>query len=426
MARLYKNQKHVDKIVQMMEEMKKNETEVPNGVYNALFQTLATLRRVKDLHSWYDYLQANNVDIDHVLFRTIVVSFRKVGEISTAEDINAIMKQKLGVNVPTDEHLEQLRKYYKTLKELVVARDYRRAEDLYSQLKQSDIIPSRSIVFLMLLCYARQRKPFKLRKLLEEMKSFSMKLDFNMTTVAATGFAGVGAKDDVLAVLERARSESVKLSVKDYTRILLTTVRAPCPVDDCIIYFEDAKLSNVVPDRIMFRALLLCLARRGAIEQMMEYFDKMREQGFEPDESIFDIMIDGFGRRGSTDIMLDWFNRMKEWGYQPTAPTYNSIISAYGRNAQFDEMLRWYESMQQTGIEPNQYTFNVMIDSFAKEGQLDKMEEWFDNMRAVGIQPNKPILKNLLVTYIDNHLEDKIAHTLKIAKQAGVQLFANQ
>jgi len=136
---------------------------------------------------------------------------------------------------------------------------------------------------------------------------------------------------------------------------------------------------KLVPDVLLFTALLTMYAKCGVMGTAKEIFDSMSEKSV----ASWNSMIIGYGLHGQSEKALELFMEMEKNGPQPNETTFICILSSCAHGGLvlegwwcFDRMVRFYN------FEPKAEHFGCMMDLLGRAGLLRDSEKLINNLQV--------------------------------------------
>jgi pentatricopeptide repeat protein len=137
---------------------------------------------------------------------------------------------------------------------------------------------------------------------------------------------------------------------------------------------QEAKEAGVMPNEVLYGALLSGYAQRGDFEGATAVWDFLRTSSDapRPDSVLYTAMIHACGKAGKAEKALQLLDEMKEEGLVPTEVTYNAALyAAAKRRDKWQDAKDLFAAMLGAGMEPTEYTLNTLLLCAARAGDVE-------------------------------------------------------
>ncbi|GAU19164.1 hypothetical protein TSUD_89290 [Trifolium subterraneum] len=152
--------------------------------------------------------------------------------------------------------------------------------------------------------------------------------------------------------------------------------------------FKKSKKEGLVPDIIMFNALIDGHCANGNIDRAFQLLNEMDNAKILPDEITYNTLMQGYCREGKVEEAQTLLDEMKRRGIKPDHISYNTLISGYSKRGDIKDALKVYDEMLSIGFDPTILTYNALIQGHCKIGEVERAEELFFEMKSKGITPD--------------------------------------
>ncbi|XP_077227843.1 tetratricopeptide repeat (TPR)-like superfamily protein [Tasmannia lanceolata] len=198
---------------------------------------------------------------------------------------------------------------------------------------------------------------------------------------ALSACARIGALDAGIRIHEYVLSNRFRINRQIGTA--LVDMYAKCGKIECAKrVFSEIKEK----DLLTWSVMILGLAIHGCCEEALRLFDDMKSTGIVPDEVVFLAILTACSHSGLVDQGLCFFNSMRfDYLIEPNVKHYTCIVDLFGRAGQLEEALKFIERMP---IEPDFVIWGALFCACSSHKNIQMAE--FASERLLQLEPKHP------------------------------------
>lgn len=197
-----------------------------------------------------------------------------------------------------------------------------------------------------------------------------------------SGYSSLGSSQKCLELYENMKKLGIKPSLRTYHPLLSGCIREGIVAVEKL--FNEMLQINLVPDLLVYNALIHCYAEHGDVQKALVLHSEMVDQGIRPDKMTYNSLIFGHLREGKLSKVKELVNDMKVKGLIPKADTYNILVKGYCNLKDFGGAYIWYREMFENGFIPSFCIYNELTNGLKQEGKLKEAQILCSEISIVG------------------------------------------
>ncbi|CAH9088189.1 unnamed protein product [Cuscuta epithymum] len=158
--------------------------------------------------------------------------------------------------------------------------------------------------------------------------------------------------------------------------------------------YEDLLLKGPKPNQSSdelivshFDVLLSAARKRGIWKWSIRLLNKMEEKGIKPRSKEWNNVLVSCSKASETSAAIEIFKRMVGNGETPTIVSYGALLSALEKGRLYDEADRVWKHMATVGVKANLYTYTTMAAIYSAQSKSNAVNSIIREMVTLGIDP---------------------------------------
>ena len=275
------------------------------------------------------------------------------------------------------------------------------AENVFLDMKEALIAPSRITYAIMIRGYGNDYKLQKSFEVFEEMKARNITPNEIIFGCLLNACVKCNKIERACQVYEEIKSGSSQIQMNNvlYSTLIKGYTRCKNFKKAFEIYSEMLKDQSVSGNIITYNAILDSCVECSDIEMMNKIYEEIKytaiqnETSPQPDLITYSTVIKGYSRIRDSNKVLDIYFYLK--GRDDIIldeVIFNSILDGLLKSQKFEEALKVYEDMKRHEIKRSNATFSILIKIFSKMNNVEKAVEVYNEMISEKMKPS-------LITY---------------------------
>ncbi|KAE8659317.1 Pentatricopeptide repeat-containing protein [Hibiscus syriacus] len=375
------NENGLLKLMQELEEMRKNGFRLNYPCYSILLMSIAKLSLGFLAFSVYKRMVAEGFAFAAIDYGMIINAFSKVGFVRQAE---MFMSQALKLGFGLGTHI---------CTSLVLG--YCREKDLWEAFRVFDVMSesdgcgANSVTYSILihgLCEnGRVEEAFALK---EGMSQKGCQPSTRTYTVLVKALCDDGSIGKALDLVSEMIGKGCKPNVYTYT-VLIDGLCREGKIEEGNGMLKQMVKEGVYPGIVTYNALINGYCKEGKIVSAFELLSLMEKRNCRPNIRTYNELIEGLCRVNKPYKAMLLLGRIVNNGLLPNCVSYNILIYGFCKEGHFNMASKIFELMNSFGVDTDAYSFTAMIDGLCKQGRLKLANGLLGKMIKKGIEPDE-------------------------------------
>lgn len=187
--------------------------------------------------------------------------------------------------------------------------------------------------------------------------------------------------------------ESIKTDNKEVLNIVIYNAI----LDACVESNETGKLKKIfkeltenaknkencpTPNVITYSTMIKGLAKSGEIEDAQKIYEFVLNNFDEIDEVLFNTIADGFARSNHEAIALSVLDEMKKRNIKRSSIIYSILMRMYSYMNREDKCVAMFNAMKEDNIEPSLITYTILMQMYIKKKKINDAMKVFNELDA--------------------------------------------
>ncbi|KAI9110589.1 hypothetical protein K1719_018455 [Acacia pycnantha] len=179
----------------------------------------------------------------------------------------------------------------------------------------------------------------------QQMGSYGYNPDVISYNSLISGYARSGNTQKCLELYDNMKKVGIKPTVRTFHPLINAGIKEGVVTAERL--FQEMLEMGLIPDRVVYNAMIYAYAEEGDVEKAMSLHQRMVEQGINSD---------------------------KAKGVVPNADTYNILVKGYCDLKDFSEAYFWYKEMSDRGFSLNERFCYQLISGLSHKGMLQEAQ----------------------------------------------------
>ncbi|RHZ87731.1 hypothetical protein Glove_30g80 [Diversispora epigaea] len=310
--------------------------------------------------------------------------------------IERLCKEMDAIGLHLNKHL-----YEKIINIYVRFGDIARAESVFTEITQKNLVPTRGTYHILITRYAKLGKIRQCLELFQDMKKHLIMPDiktYSTLILAYTRSNNIIGAYDLLDEMDRF---NIKPNIITFNTIIhgLLNSHDFKGAEKCLDIMQNY---GITPNVRTFNTLMAGYLDIKDFRSIEDIYNKMLKLKLEPCLDTYHILMTIFIQNEEPEKVKTIFEAIISHNMQ-VVRTFNILINMYTKIKDFDTARKTLERMQSLGLRPNVATYSTFISGYVNDQNLEESLKYFDEMIKRGIDPNLFIFNILLKGYLNSH-----------------------
>lgn len=385
------SEKKLEKVFKIFGDIKSHEIPLNAITFNTLMDACVEVGDFEKTLTLFDEMKKIEIKPDIYTYAVIVKGLKSnKGKDNVKKAIEIFELVKNDSSIKVDEVL-----FNSVLDICIKNNDINKAEEIFREMKKSDITPSAITFSIMIKGYGNEKNLEKCYELYQEL--LSMNLIPNEIIFGCLMNCAV-------------KCSNLELMIEIYQKMLSL---------------------NMKMNSVIFTTLIKGFAKMKKYEESFSVYDSITKQEKEKSNIImFNAILDVCAESENYEKLLSIFNELQEEKNEnfPNANllTYSTVIKGMIKAKRFNDAYKIYNNLRQTTIKLDEIVYNVMIDGFAEAGEKEKAENLFVEMKKLNVKRTSIIYSILIKMYAKTSLKNegdltKAVSLINLMREDGIK-----
>ncbi|CAO3628166.1 unnamed protein product [Mucor hiemalis] len=393
-------------------------------------------------------------DLDHSLYRDMVMYFSNVGRPEYALEINDIMtKRRIQKNthmltalihkvgrsgsinrslelfeeMKSTEGLEPTLATYNALIDIHAHKkpipDIQRATSFYEKLGDVGFVPDNITFGPLIDMFAKTGDLSGIKRLYSDMsENYKIKANPYIYSSFIECFIKLNDHEsamDVLKFLKKQSSHNMKPARETYNLLIKGLVQSNL-IQEAIELLSVMTKENIKLEARTFTPLLTYYAQRGEPNGARKVASMMTQAKVKPVSHTYTSLLNAYARAGDIVGAENIFKILRQ-KYRPNSYAYNALLYVYTKNNEMDKLLDTFKRMSKAFVTANEYTYGILMYFYSRRKEVQAVEALFETMQSNNTTPNPISWTILMQTYFECDKPEKGRKILERMIQAGLE-----
>lgn len=225
------------------------------------------------------------------------------------------------------------------------------------------------------------------------------------------------------SVMDQMRAAGLRPDLTAYTTAITALAEKKDPVAAEAL-FRQAMQEGIVPDRMMYTALMNAHVNARSWQGAINVFDYMMKQARSRRSllsiEVYNTLLKAYVSIGAPfSTVFRLFHRLEEMAIRPDDHTFALVMQSACDGNVMDVAEKLYASVKQmaqkweNGVPLTVYLATILLSGYLKHGDKKMAKKMYNEMISLGIQPSSVTFANIVKAYTN----ERSAESIQIAKQ---------
>jgi len=365
-----------------------------------MIRNCAAENNLKGAISVFDTLERSNVDLNSVIYNTVLDACVECRDLKAAE---AWMEQTKKAG------MADVVSYNTLIKAHLMNENFEKARSLMEEMKKDGLQPNRVTFNELINTVVRKGGPSRRHmtwELVDEMKTSGVKPNQVTCSILLKSLNNYSGERDIVKTLELIDTMDEPMD-----EVLLSSV-----VEACVRIGKPELLSSklkslsgsnavAVSGSHTFGSLIKAYGHAKDIDGVWRCWKEMRSRHIKPTSITLGCMVEAVVSNGDTEGAFELIHQMQDDDQCKGALNsviYCSVLKGFCRQKKLDRVWSVYEEMNKRKIELSIVTYNTLIDACARCAHMEHIPDILEDMKKNRIKPNVITYSTMLKGHCQN------------------------
>merc|ERR1719487_2301650 len=368
-----------------------------------MIRNFASENNLKGAVSVFASLEQSGVDLNSVIFNTVLDACVECRDLNAAEEWMARMKDAgmadvVSFNTLIKAHLqngnfdkarvlmevmlsEGLKPNQVTFNELINAMvsrggDARRKQlwAVIDEMKVAEVKPNQVTISILLKCLNSYSNQTDIQKTMNLIKAMDEPMDEVLLSSVVEACVRIGKPDLLEAQLKQLQDSSpVAINGSHTYGSLIKAYGHARDLTSIWRCWKEMRSRHIKPTAITMGCMVEAIVSNGDTEGAYDLIHQVREDEQCPDvvnSIIYCSVLKGFTREKKIDRVWAVYQEMKDVKAELSVVLYNTLIDACARCGRMEHLPTILEDMEKNGAKPNVITYSTMLKGHCQNGDM--------------------------------------------------------
>lgn len=405
----------------VFDSLKKSGVDLNSVIYNTVLDACVECRDLRAAEDWMEQTkQAGMADV--VSFNTLIKAHLKNDNFEKARSLMEEMKQK---------NLQPNRVTFNELLNAMVMKGgpARRSQiwDLLAEMREAGVKPNQVTCSILMKNLNAQSDPNDIMQTMELINMTDEPMDEVLLSSIVEACVRIGKPDLLASKLQQLQNNGNIAATGSHTFGSLIKAHGRAKdIDGVWRCWKEMRSRHIKPTSITLGCMVEAVVSNGDTEGAYELIHQMQddEQCREALNSvIYCSVLKGFTREKKMERVWSVYEEMTKKKIEFSIVTYNTLIDACARCGRMEHVPEILDDMKQRRIKPNVITYSTMLKGHCQMGNIQIGFQILAEMkRDARLKPDEIMYNSLLDGCAQNNLVDEGLRLLDEMQKEGVVL----
>jgi len=348
----------------------------------------------------FDTLQASGVDLNSVIYNTMLDACVECRDLKAAEAWMEHTKQSGMADVVSFNTL---------IKAHLMNNHFDKARSIMAEMKKEGIQPNRvtfNELINALVTKGGQAQRSQIWDIISEMKTAGVKPNQVTCSILLKSLNGGSDQTDILMTMELINTMEEPMDEVLLSSVVEACVRIGKP-DLLATKLKQLQGNSAVAvnGSHTFGSLIKAYGHAKDVDGVWRCWKEMRSRHIKPTSITLGCMVEAVVNNGDTEGAYELIHQMQDDEQCRDALNsviYCSVLKGFTREKKIDRVWAVYEEMNRKNVELSIVTYNTLIDACARCGRMEHVASVVENMKTHKIKPNVITYSTMLKGHCQN------------------------
>lgn len=387
----------------ILKDIEKSNLKANDVTINTCLDILIKAGEIENAYKLFDNMTSiYGVTPDKYSYSTIIKALKfqpDEEKLERAFGILEYLKQKSGSSNSNDEII------FNCLLDVCIKLNLiKRAEQVFSQMKDLGVQPSKITYAIMIKGYGQVYDLNKALSTFHDMKIVGVEPNEIVFGCLLNACVRCSNLEKITEVYEEIKEKNIEMNIVLYTTLIKAYTKVKNLEKAFDVYKTMLSDTKISPNIVIHNAMLDCCVECNDINKLKTIYEQIKQKAIEddsacqPDLITYSTVIKGYARAKDMEKVFDIYNFLISSNFKLDEVAYNSILDGCAKTNNIQKALLIFEDMNTNNVKMSNVTYSIMVKVYANNGEELKALQVLETMRTNGIKPGIIVYTCLIQT----------------------------